>query len=209
MDLLGTVVAWAGPLLIAGAWLAVRRGRVSIWVAMAAVAGPLGAASLVVGVRVEGELGAAVEAGVGIGAGLALYGATAAFMYLFRDWPVLARHTGEVYAWREGLPLWAALVLASLVVAPGEELLWRGVVQGRLAGPLSATAAAVACWGAYVAVNAVAGSLPILLGAAVGGAAWGALALWTDGVVASILCHAVWTGLMVAAPPVFRREGSA
>ena len=209
MDLLGAVVAWAGPLIVVGAWLAVRRGRVSIWVAMAAAAGPLGVLSLVAGVRVEGELGAAVEAGVGIGAGLTLYGATAAFMYLARGWSVLARHTGEVYAWREGLPLWAALVLASLVVAPGEELLWRGLVQGRFSGLLSEAAAAAAAWGAYVAVNAAAGSLPILLGAAVGGAAWGALALWTDGVVASILCHVVWTGLMVAAPPVFRREGGA
>jgi hypothetical protein len=30
---------------------------------------------------------------------------------------------------------------------------------------------------------------------------WGALALWTHGVLASLLCHGVWTGLMVTLPP--------
>lgn len=208
MGPLGTVLVWAGPPLVAAAWLAVRRGWTSIWVAMAAVAGPLGALALVAGVPVAGEVGGAAEAALGLGAGLALYGATAAFMYVARGWSVLARHAGAVYAWRESLPLWVALLLASVVVAPGEELLWRGLVQGRLAVHLGASGAAAAAWAAYVAVNAVAGSLPILLGAAVGGAAWAALALWTGGVAASIACHVVWTGLMVAAPPVFRREGS-
>ena len=32
-------------------------------------------------------------------------------------------------------------------------------------------------------------------------AAWGALSLWTHGVLASVLCHVTWTGLMVALPP--------
>lgn len=208
MDVLALLLAWAGPLIVAGGWWAVRRG-VSIWIAMAAAAGPLGALALVAGVGVEGRLGAAAEVGVGIGAGVVLFAATAAFMFVTRRWSVLRRHTGEVYAWREGLPLWAAIALAALVVAPGEELLWRGLIQGRLTEHLGDAGGAAAVWAVYVAVNAVAGSVPILLGAAVGGAAWGALALVTDGVVASICCHVVWTGLMTAIPPVFDREGGA
>src|SRR5439155_510402 len=42
------------------------------------------------------------------------------------------------------------------------------------------------------------GSVALGLG---GGGAWGLLALWTGGVLASLLCHAVWTGLMVGLPP--------
>jgi membrane protease YdiL (CAAX protease family) len=66
---------------------------------------------------------------------------------------------------------------------------------GSLAGALLA-------WGVYVAANAVSGSLPIILGALVGGAVWTALALWTGGVAASLACHAAWTALMVALPPL-------
>ena len=36
--------------------------------------------------------------------------------------------------------------------------------------------------------------------ARVGGAVWVGLAWWTGGVLASLACHIVWTGLMVAFP---------
>jgi membrane protease YdiL (CAAX protease family) len=88
-------------------------------------------------------------------------------------------------------------------VAPGEELLWRGVVLETLLSALdSGLAAGIAAWALYVAANAVSGSVPIVLGAMVAGAAWTALASLTGGVVASVACHIVWTALMVAVPPV-------
>jgi membrane protease YdiL (CAAX protease family) len=34
----------------------------------------------------------------------------------------------------------------------------------------------------------------------VGGAVWVGLAWWTGGVLASLACHIVWTGMMVAFP---------
>jgi membrane protease YdiL (CAAX protease family) len=55
-------------------------------------------------------------------------------------------------------------------------------------------------------VNALSGSLPLVAGAAVGGAVWGAFALWTHGVLASLLCHGVWTALMLIRPPASGRE---
>jgi membrane protease YdiL (CAAX protease family) len=50
-------------------------------------------------------------------------------------------------------------------------------------------------------VNVASQNLPIVAGGIVAGAAWGGLALWTHGVLASLLCHSVWTGLMLAFPP--------
>lgn len=199
-------LAWGGPLLVAGAWVLVRRRGVSIWVAMGAVLGPLGIAALASRAPTRGEGLAAIGAvAAGLAAGVALYAATAAFMFLAVRWPPLARHTTALYDQRRGLPLGAALAISVLVVAPGEELFWRGLVQPLLAGPLGAPAAAATGWAAYVAANAVSGSIPILLGGVVGGAAWAALALWTGGALASVVSHMAWTALMVALPPVRRR----
>jgi membrane protease YdiL (CAAX protease family) len=44
-------------------------------------------------------------------------------------------------------------------------------------------------------------SLPIVAGALVGGALWGALAWWSGGVLAPLASHILWTGLMLARPP--------
>lgn len=212
MSAAATVLAWAGPLLHAGAWLAVRAGR-SIWSVTALVLGPAGALALLVATPRAADrvsLSTAVLVGLGMGAGF--YVATAAFMYVARRWSLLAGHASSLYRWREGIPVVVAVAVSALVVAPGEELLWRGVVQEGLAswmGDRPEALAALAAWGAYVAVNVLSGSVPIVLGAAVGGAAWSALAVLTEGVVAPILCHAVWTGLMIVLPPVFASKGSA
>lgn len=192
----------AGAVAWAVAWRLVAAGRLSVWTSVVPVAGVAGVAALATGrlspwPRVPA--GAAVAAGVG--SGVALYLGTAGFVLAVRRWPAFDRHVAEIYDQRPGLPLAVALLLASGVSAPGEELFWRGLLEGRLATAVGWPAAAAAAWGAYVLVNAAGGSLPILAGAVVGGAAWGALALWTHGVGAGLLSHLVWTTLMLALPP--------
>lgn len=197
-------VAVGGAGAVVAAWLVVRSGRASIWTAMAAAVGIAGALAVLTGrPRLAAELRPPSAAILGLVSGLVLYGATAAFMVVAGRWPRLARHAEALYDQRQGLPVPVALALASLVVAPGEETLWRGLVQPLLAGPLGPVGGAAAAWGAYVAANAVSASVPILLGAAVGGAAWTVLALLTGGILASILCHAVWTALMIGLPPTW------
>jgi membrane protease YdiL (CAAX protease family) len=53
-----------------------------------------------------------------------------------------------------------------------------------------------------VAVNLPSGNLAIIAGAVVGGAVWSALAWWTGGALASIVCHAIWTALILGFPVV-------
>ena len=130
-----------------------------------------------------------------------MYLATAAFVAVVSRWPVFDRHVAQIYAQRRGLPLGPTLLLASGVNAPGEELFWRGLFESRLARSLGWPAAAGLTWGAYIAVNLASQNLPIVAGAIVAGALWSGLALWTHGVVASLVCHSVWTGLMLALPP--------
>lgn len=203
------VLAMVGPVAVAGTWIAVRSGRVRIWPAMGATVGILGLLSMATGrVRAGSTMGPVAAAGLGILAGVALYGGTAAFMNLTaRRWPTLASQTANLYRERATISPAGAFIISALIVAPGEELLWRGVLLGALreAHGTSPLVPALA-WALYVAVNGFAGSIPILLGGVVGGAAWTALAWWTGGVVAPVACHAGWTALMVLRPPVGARR---
>jgi membrane protease YdiL (CAAX protease family) len=206
MPTAAVILSIVGMIAVALAWLVIRSRPVSLWVVNGALMPVLGSASLLTGVvegsRLRAGLGWAVFLGLAAGAGL--YAATAAFMAVAGRWPPLARHTAALYESREDVALPVAIAVSALLVVPGEELLWRGVVLETLQAWCAAPLAAALSWAAYVAANAVSGSVPIILGAVVGGAAWTALAALTGGVVASIACHVVWTGLMVAFPPVPR-----
>lgn len=191
----------AGALAVLVAWRQVAAGRATVWVAMAVALGGAGAASLATG---KVSLSSAVPSGwaatIGVAGGSLLYLATAAFVLIVRRWHVFDRHVAEIYDQRRGLALRPALALAG-VTAVGEELFWRGLFQAELGRPAGRALGALLTWVVYLLVNSASGSLPILAGAAVGGAVWGALAYLTEGVLASILCHTLWTSLMLAFPP--------
>jgi hypothetical protein len=183
-------------------WRLVAAERVSVWAGQGVLFGGAGLAALATGrVNLSPRFGWIWALLTGLGSGVALYLATAEFVRVVRRWPPFERHVAEIYGQRKGRSLPAALLLAAAIVAPGEELFWRGLFQGRLAGASGWVGAAALTWAVYVAVNATSGSLPILAAAVVSGAAWGALALWTHGALASLMSHAVWTALMIAAPP--------
>jgi membrane protease YdiL (CAAX protease family) len=192
----------AGSVGVVVAWRLVAAGRVSVWRAMGLASGGAGLASLATGtLALSPEVPWPWSAIAGAGVGILLYGATAAFVLVVRRWESFDRHVAQIYDQRKGLSLPLALVLAGLLVAPGEELFWRGLFQGRLAVAIGWPAAAGLTWLAYGAANAASGSLPIVFGAVVSGAVWGALALWTHGVLASLVCHTLWTSLMLVLPP--------
>ena len=199
-------LAIGGPVAVAAAWLVIRSGR-SLWLVNGLALPALGLLAVATGVVVlvgDGFGGLPFALLVGLGSGVVLYLATAAFMVVAGGWSPLARHTRELYETnRDTIPVPAAVAISALAVAPGEELLWRGVVLHSLVAWLGPSPLAPAlAWVAYVAANAFSGSIPILLGAIVGGGAWTILAVVTGGVAASIACHAVWTTLMILRPPV-------
>jgi membrane protease YdiL (CAAX protease family) len=198
------VVMIVGALLEFSAWWAVSRKGISIWVAMGIALPALGIAA--VAVR-EPSLSPAVSGGVavaaGAAAGVALYLATRLFVVVIRPWRTFQRHSVELYARQAGLPLVAAIVLAAAVMAPGEELFWRGLFQAKLSTVLDGrTAGAAIAWAAFAVANLPSRNLAIIAGAAVGGAMWSALCWWTGGALASIVCHALWTALMLGFPVV-------
>jgi membrane protease YdiL (CAAX protease family) len=189
------------------AWRLVAQGRFSVWTLMTAVFALHALAVLWVRPPVaSGRVDAPVAALVGVGSGLALYAATRVFVAYASAWEPFRAHVVERYERAREVPLVLALAIGILVAVPGEELFWRGLAQPRLQDSLPVLAGPALAWLGYVAANVASGSLPFIAGAIVGGAVWGALALWTEGILASLLCHMLWTGLMVARPPVAGRR---
>lgn len=102
---------------------------------------------------------------------------------------------------RGGLPTIAVALIAALVIAPLEELFWRGSVQPSLGvgrPPLHAVAIGTA---AFVAFHLPTLQLPLISAALLGGLVWGWLRERTGGLAAPAIAHAIWTGAMVLVPP--------
>lgn len=184
------------------AWSLVARGR-NVWTTMTPVLATMGVVALIVGpIAWSPDVAAGLSLAVGLGAGLLLYVATRIAMVVMSRWLTFRRHSLEMYRKQGGLSLGIALLLSIAMSVPGEELFWRGLFQGHLASSLEGGAglAAVLAWIAFVLANLPSANLAIAAGAVVGGAVWVALAWWTGGVLASLACHIVWTGLMIAFP---------
>lgn len=175
--------AAAAPFCAAWLWLSARAAPAGLRERLLPRAGDLGlalstAAALYAGTRLV------LWAGCG-GLGEALCAPLASMFVRF--------HTRAV------LP---ALALA-LLVAPAEELFWRGVVQARLARRVGAWRAVALATGLAVAVALASGEGFLALATAPTYAAWGALAAWRRSLVPSIVSHSAWSVLVASiAPPI-------
>ena len=185
------LVAWSPPEFFAIAAL-----FSAAWIALSATAAPPG---LLARLRPS-----AADVVLGLVTGAALYGLTRAFLWVtcggFSE--TLCRPMIEMYVRFETRALFPALALL-LLIAPAEELFWRGVVQAHLEPRLGA-ARAVALATALAVALAVASGEPFLALAILPTyALWGALASWRASLVPAIVSHAVWSVLIASlAPPV-------
>jgi membrane protease YdiL (CAAX protease family) len=108
-----------------------------------------------------------------------------------RLWPFVAQDSGRLYAaFRAPSPLIAALALP-LVVA-GEELVWRGAVQGMLVHRLGGRSGIVLAALAYALAIAPFCS-PVLVAVSLTcGLAWGALRVASGSLVPTLVAHLLW-----------------
>lgn len=194
-----------GVLVEGAAWWWIARRGASVWATMTPVLVVLGALALLTGrPEVAAEVSAPIAAAAGLGAGLALYLGTRLFVAVAAPrWRSFRAQSVSMYGRRGALSLGAVLALAGFLMVPGEELFWRGLVLPELRARVdSLVLAAVLAWVAFVAANLPSRNLAIVAGATVGGAAWVTLAAWSGGVLAGMVCHVVWTVLMLARPPL-------
>jgi membrane protease YdiL (CAAX protease family) len=197
-----------GALAEAVGWVLVSaRGR-SVWRLMPWILGGMGVAAVLASPPVAAaRVGVPIALGVGVATGLLLYVGTLVFVIAASRVSRFRRAVASIYGEAAEVSLAASLVLSLVVMVPAEELFWRGLFQAHLDGTWSAAGAAVATWLAYTLVNAASRRLPIVAGALVGGALWAVLSAWSGGMLASLISHMLWTGLMLALPPGAGREG--
>jgi uncharacterized protein len=190
------------------AWRLVAVGYLSIWTASVPALAACGAAALISGeVELSPNVAVPLAAAGGFVAGIVLYAATRGFFWVSSGSPYFRRAAREIYQEQGSVSTGLALILSLGFAVPGEELFWRGLFQSQASDIFGTLAGVLLTWISYIVVNAASGMAALIMGAIVGGAAWGALAWWTHGVLAALICHGVWTGLMLVRPPVPRRAG--
>jgi CAAX protease family protein len=185
------LVAWSPPEFFAVAAL-----FSAAWIALSATAAPPG---LLARLRPT-----AVDVLLGLATGAALYGLTRTFLWATCGGlsEVLCRPMVEMYVRFETRALFPALALV-LLIAPAEELFWRGVVQARLEPRLGAARAVALATALAVAAALASGERFLALATLPTYALWGALAAWRRSLVPAIVSHAIWSVLVASlAPPV-------
>ena len=132
-----------------------------------------------------------VAIGLGIAAGL--YGVfTVGDRMARRIMPNGGREIEEMYALRELLPTPEIAARLALIIAPAEEVFWRGFVQDRLQRRLGTWPGAAAASAAYGGAHITTGNLTLLGAANVAGAAWGGLYAAGVPLGALVVSHVAW-----------------
>jgi hypothetical protein len=184
----------AGIAAAYAAFAATFRGpRSRFWPRMTKTGVALGWAAL----ATEPDLGRlrprARDVALGLGAAAALYG-------VFRVGDRLARRVmpsggqeiGEVYELRSLGPVPELAARLALVIAPAEELFWRGFVQRKLARRYGRWRGAAAAAAAYAGAHASSGNATLLGAAGAAGAFWSTLAAAGMPMPALAISHAAW-----------------
>jgi CAAX protease family protein len=132
-----------------------------------------------------------VAIGLGIAAGL--YGVFAIGDRMARRiMPNGSRDIDELYALRDLAPAAEIAARLAFVIAPAEELFWRGFVQRRLQRRLGTWPGAAAASAAYGGAHLVTGNLTLLGAANVAGSVWGGLYAAGVPMGALVVSHVAW-----------------
>ena len=119
---------------------------------------------------------------------------------LFGD-PV-ADYLSQIYSTRTQLPLWAVGMLLACLIAPAEEIFWRGWVQDHFQRTRGVTKGWLLTSLIYCGVHVSALNPPLLLAALVLGIHWGFLYRRTGSLVPGLVSHLVWDVCIFALFPV-------
>ena len=182
--------------------LTFRGPRGSFWQRMTATGLALGSLAL----ATEPELRRTRIRGRDVVAGLAsAAGLYAVFMVgdraVRRLLPNGGDEIGEVYALRELGPAPELAARLALVIAPAEELFWRGFVNARLGRRLGRWRGAAAGSVAYAGAHVATGNFTLFGAAGVAGAYWSALAAAGMPMGALVVSHVAWDLLTFLVAP--------
>jgi membrane protease YdiL (CAAX protease family) len=173
--------------------LTFRGPRARFWQRMTGTGLALGGYALAVSPPARRVRIGAREVALGVGAAAALYAVFGVGDRVARRFvPGGERQIGEIYSLAELRPRSEIALRLALIVAPAEELFWRGLVQSAFAGRLGRWRGAGAGAAAYGAVHVVTGNFTLFGAATVAGLFWASLSALGMPIGALVVSHIAW-----------------
>lgn len=160
---------------------------------MAAGVGTLGAFALAANPELRKQRPAPRDLALGASSAAALYGIfRLGDRFARRVMPRGAEDIADVYARRRAAPRWFIAAALALLIAPGEELFWRGLVNGYLMqrlGRLTGSALGACIYGG---IHLITGNLTLTGAAGVAGAFWSLQYLFEGRLGSVVVSHVAW-----------------
>lgn len=119
--------------------------------------------------------------------------------------PAGGREIGDIYRLRELRPRGELAARLALVVAPAEELFWRGLLQRALERRLGRARGAAAAALLYGGAHLCTGNLTLIGAATVAGAGWSGLAAAGVPMPSLVVSHSLWDVWIFLVRPTERR----
>jgi membrane protease YdiL (CAAX protease family) len=133
------------------------------------------------------------DLGLGLGSAAALYGIFRAGDRMARRiMPQGGREIAAIYGLRQSAPKASIAAALALIIGPGEEIFWRGLVQSRLQDRMGPLAGALAGSSLYAAVHLVSVNLTLTGAAGVAGLFWSLLYARGQRLEPLIISHVAW-----------------
>ncbi|MFY9616193.1 MAG: CPBP family intramembrane glutamic endopeptidase [Candidatus Dormiibacterota bacterium] len=174
-------------------WTLAFRGRSHFWEKMTAGVGALGAFALYANPSLRKVRPRPRDIATGLASAGALYGVfQVGDRFARRVMPNGAADIDDVYRRRQLSSTTFIAPALGLVIAPGEELFWRGLVNGYLAQELGPTLGNATGAVIYGGIHLVSGNLTLTGAAGIAGAFWSLQYLFEGSLAALIVSHVTW-----------------
>jgi membrane protease YdiL (CAAX protease family) len=98
----------------------------------------------------------------------------------------------SVYGFKGDASAWRIALLMLLFIGPGEELFWRGFIQGNLAALMGRTNGFLLAVLFYTIIHVATGNLILIVAALTGGLFWGWLYRQYQSMLLNMVSHIVW-----------------
>jgi membrane protease YdiL (CAAX protease family) len=174
-------------------WTVAFRGKSRFWEKMTAGVGSLGAFALYANPRLRSTRPRPRDVASGLASAGALYGIfQVGDRFARRFMPSGASDIDDIYRKRQLSSTALIAPALGLVIAPGEELFWRGLVNGYLAQELGPTLGNATGAVIYGGIHLVSGNLTLTGAAGIAGAFWSLQYLAEGSLAALIVSHITW-----------------
>lgn len=189
---LRTVLAGLGFAAAGFAWV-FRASRPNFWARMTLVAGSLGAYAIALRPDLRAVRPTRGDVATGVATAAGLYGVFQVGDRLARQiMPGGTKEIAAIYRLREEAPRWLIAPLLALIIAPAEEIFWRGLVQGSLVRRYGQRVGAILAAASYGSVHLASGNLTLTGAAATAGSFWGLQYAVQRRLPALIVSHILW-----------------